>query len=194
MDKLNFKFGNEVKRAKKNNLPIVALETTIVSHGMPYPQNIETALNAEKIIKKEGATPATIGIVNGIITVGMSEEEIHYFGKEKNIIKVSRRDIPIVIAEKAAGLGISQPARDIADIKVMATGGIGGVHRDANDTFDISADLQELGNSKLAVICSGPKSILDISLTLEYLETMGVPVIGYKTNFLPNFYSSESEF
>ena len=169
MDKLNFKLGNEVKEAKKNNLPIVALETTIISHGMPYPKNVETALNAEKIIKQEGAIAATIGIVNGVIKVGMSEEEIHYFGKEKNIIKVSRRDIPIVIAEKKNGattVAGTMIISDLAGIKVMATGGIGGVHRDANKTFDISADLQELGNSKLAVICAGPKSILDISVTL----------------------------
>ena len=187
----------EVEKAKKLNKPIVALETTIISHGMPYPDNLSTALEVEKIIREEGATPATIGLVDGQIKIGMSKKEIELFAKSSDVTKVSRRDIPIVMSNNANGAttvaGTILLAK-LAGINVMATGGIGGVHRDAENTFDISADLQELSNTDITVICAGPKSILDIGLTLEYLETMGVPVIGYNTNLLPTFYCHESKF
>jgi pseudouridine-5'-phosphate glycosidase len=177
--------------------PIVALETTIVSHGMPYPDNLNTALEVENIIREEGAIPATIGVVGGKIKIGMSKQEIELFAKSSDVTKVSRRDIPIVMSNNANGAttvaGTILLAK-LAGIDVMATGGIGGVHRDAENTFDISADLQELSKTDVTVVCAGPKSILDIGLTLEYLETMGVPIIGYNTNLLPTFYCHESKF
>ena len=197
MNHIILQLSAEVEKAKKLNKPIVALETTIISHGMPYPDNLSTALEVEKIIREEGATPATIGLVDGQIKIGMSKKEIELFAKSCDITKVSRRDIPIVMSNNANGAttvaGTILLAK-LAGINVMATGGIGGVHRDAENTFDISADLQELSNTDITVICAGPKSILDIGLTLEYLETMGVPVIGYNTNLLPTFYCHESKF
>ena len=197
MNNFKFQLSAEVEKAKKLNKPIVALETTIISHGMPYPDNLSTALDAEKIIREEGATPATIGLVDGKIKIGMSKKEIELFSKSSDVTKVSRRDIPIVMSNNSNGAttvaGTILLAK-LAGINVMATGGIGGVHRDAENTFDISADLQELSNTDITVVCAGPKSILDIGLTLEYLETMGVPVIGYNTNSLPTFYCHESKF
>ena len=197
MKHFQYTLSKEVEKAITAGKAIVALETTIISHGMPYPQNFNTALEVESIIKKNGSTPATIGIIQGEIKIGMSEEEIEFFSKSKNIHKVSRRDIPFILSTKKNGattVAGTMILSDLAGIKLMATGGIGGVHRDANNSFDISADLQELANTNVTVVCSGPKSILDIGLTLEYLETMGVPVIGYKSDFVPTFYSKESKY
>ena len=197
MNNLIIQLSSEVEAGKKLGQPIVALETTIVSHGMPYPDNLNTALEVENIIREEGAIPATIGVVGGKIKIGMSKQEIELFAKSSDVTKVSRRDIPIVMSNNANGAttvaGTILLAK-LAGIDVMATGGIGGVHRDAENTFDISADLQELSKTDVTVVCAGPKSILDIGLTLEYLETMGVPIIGYNTNLLPTFYSHESKF
>ena len=197
MSNLKIQLSSEVEAGKKLGQPIVALETTIVSHGMPYPDNLNTALEVENIIREEGAIPATIGVVGGKIKIGMSKQEIELFAKSSDVTKVSRRDIPIVMSNNANGAttvaGTILLAK-LAGINVMATGGIGGVHRDAKNTFDISADLQELSKTDVTVVCAGPKSILDIGLTLEYLETMGVPIIGYNTNLLPTFYCHESKF
>ena len=197
MNKLSFEYSKEVEKAIKEKRPVVALETTIISHGMPFPENLNTATNVESIIREEGAVPATIGIINGLVKIGMSKREIEMFSKADDVVKVSRRDIPIVMANKSNGAttvaGTILLAK-LANIDVMATGGIGGVHREAQNTFDISADLQELSNTEITVVCAGPKSILDISLTLEYLETMGIPVIGYNTDKLPTFYCHESSF
>ena len=197
MNNLIIQLSSEVEAGKKLGQPIVALETTIVSHGMPYPDNLNTALEVENIIREEGAIPATIGVVGGKIKIGMSKQEIELFAKSSDVTKVSRRDIPIVMSNNANGAttvaGTILLAK-LAGIDVMATGGIGGVHRDAENTFDISADLQELSKTDVTVVCAGPKSILDIGLTLEYLETMGVAVIGYNTNLLPTFYCHESKF
>ena len=197
MNNLKIQLSSEVEAGKKLSQPIVALETTIISHGMPYPDNLNTALEVENIIREEGAIPATIGIVGGKIKIGMSKQEIELFAKSSDVTKVSRRDIPIVMSNNANGAttvaGTILLAK-LAGIDVMATGGIGGVHRDAENTFDISADLQELSKTDVTVVCAGPKSILNIGLTLEYLETMGVPIIGYNTNLLPTFYCHESKF
>lgn len=192
------KINDEVRHALEIKAPVVALESTIISHGMPYPQNVETALNVEEIVKKHGATPATIAIVNGKFRVGLSKDEIEYLGKAgQKIVKASRRDIPYLISNKVDGattVASTMIAANLANIKVFATGGIGGVHRGASTTFDVSADLQELANTNVAVICAGIKSILDLGLTLEYLETHGVPVLGYKTKELPAFYTQKSGF
>ncbi|MBL4830319.1 MAG: pseudouridine-5'-phosphate glycosidase [Aliivibrio sp.] len=188
----------EVKQALAEGKPVVALESTIISHGMPYPQNVETALKVEAIIRENGAVPATIAILSGRLKVGMTHDEIEYLGKAgQAVIKTSRRDIPFMVSQQADGattVASTMILAAMAGIKVFATGGIGGVHRGAQQTFDISADLQELANTDVAVICAGAKSILDIGLTLEYLETQGVPVIGYQTKTLPAFYTRESEF
>lgn len=187
----------EVKKAIANDLPVVALESTIISHGMPYPQNVETARNVEKIVREQGAIPATIAIIKGRLKVGLSEEELEYFGKEQGILKASRRDIPFIVSKKLDGattVASTMIIAALAGIKVFVTGGIGGVHRGAPESFDISADLEELSKTNVAVICAGVKSILDIGLTLEYLETKGVPVIGYQTKELPAFYSRRSGF
>ena len=187
----------EVQYALDNNKPIVALESTIISHGMPYPQNVETALELERIIKDRGAVPATIAILEGKLKVGLTEDEIEYFGKSRKILKVSRSDIPYVVSEKLDGattVAATMIISNLAGIKVFATGGIGGVHRGAGRTFDISADLQELVKTNVAVVCAGVKSILDIGLTLEYLETYGVPVIGFKTEEFPAFFTRKSGF
>ncbi|KAF2956855.1 pseudouridine-5'-phosphate glycosidase [Marinitoga sp. 38H-ov] len=190
--------SNEVKEALNNNKPVVALESTIISHGMPYPQNVETALNVEQIIRENGAVPATIAIINGKLKAGLSKKEIEYLGKKgTDVIKVSRRDIPYVVSKKLDGattVAGTMIIASLAGIKVFATGGIGGVHRNAQETFDISADLQELAHTNVAVVCAGAKSILDLGLTLEYLETFGVPVIGYQTEELPAFYTRKSGF
>ena len=189
------KVNPEVQKALENNQPVVALESTIISHGMPYPQNVETALNVEKIIRENGAVPAPIGIIDGVCVAGMTPDEIEEFGKRKGIAKVSRRDLPVIVAKKQWGattVATTMIVAAMAGIKVFVTGGIGGVHRGAQQTFDISADLQELAHTNVAVVCAGAKAILDLPLTLEYLETQGVPVLGYKTKELPSFYSIHS--
>ncbi len=189
---------SEVKHAIANNLAVVALESTIISHGMPYPQNKETALQVEEIIRNNGAVPATIALINGKIKVGLSIDEIDYLGKSgSKIVKASRRDLPYLLSQKIDGattVASTMIAANLAGIRVFATGGIGGVHRGASQTFDISADLQELANTNVAVVCAGIKAILDLELTLEYLETYGVPVLGYQTNELPAFYTQKSGF
>lgn len=188
----------EVKNALENNIPVVALESTIISHGMPYPQNAETALKVERIVRENGGIPATIGIINGKLKVGLSPNEIELLGKEgEKVAKVSRRDIPYIVANKLNGattVASTMIIANMAGVKIFATGGIGGVHRGAETTMDVSADLEELANTNVAVICAGAKSILDLGLTLEYLETHGVPVLGYKTKELPAFYTRKSGF
>ena len=189
------KINPVVLEALKNNKPVVALETTIISHGMPYPKNVETALKVEQVIRDHGAIPATIGIINGEPVVGMTPDEIELFGKAKNIVKASRRDLPVVYAKKlwaATTVSSSMILANQAGIEVFVTGGIGGVHRHAQESMDISADLQELGKTNVTVVCAGAKAILDLPLTLEYLETMGVPVLGYQTKELPAFYTAHS--
>ena len=189
------KINPVVLEALKNNKPVVALESTIISHGMPYPKNAETALRVEQVIREHGAVPATIGIIDGEPIVGMTPEEIEQFGKAKNILKASRRDLPVVYAKKlwaATTVSSSMIIAAQAGIEVFVTGGIGGVHRGAQESMDISADLQELGKTNVTVVCAGAKAILDLPLTLEYLETMGVPVLGYKTKELPAFYTPNS--
>jgi pseudouridine-5'-phosphate glycosidase len=187
----------EVKHALENNLPIVALESTIISHGMPYPQNVVTAKSVEDEVRKNGAIPATIAIKDGKCLIGLSAEDIDYFGQAKDVWKVSLRDMPYVISKKLPGATTVAATMRIASmvgIKIFATGGIGGVHRGATTTMDISADLTEMSNTNVAIISAGVKSILDIGLTLEYLETIGVPVITYNQNEFPSFYSSKSGF
>ncbi|MDM8127275.1 pseudouridine-5'-phosphate glycosidase [Paraclostridium benzoelyticum] len=187
----------EVKKALAEGLPVVALESTIISHGMPYPKNIEMAKTVSKIIRENGAIPATIAIINGVLKVGLTTEEIEFLGTNKDIVKASRRDLPFIISKKLNGattVATTMILANLAGVKVFATGGIGGVHRGAQETFDISADLQELANTNVAVICAGAKSILDIGLTLEYLETNGVPVVGFETEEFPAFYTRKSGF
>ena len=188
----------EVAEALQNKRPVVALESTIISHGMPYPKNMETALQVEAVVRAEGAVPATIALINGKIKVGLSKDEISYLAqKGREVIKTSRRDIPYVLSHKLTGattVAATMIAAELAGIKIFATGGIGGVHRGATESFDISADLQELAKTNVAVVCAGIKSILDLGLTLEYLETMGVPVLGYQTDELPAFYTRKSGF
>ena len=186
---------NDIKEAIEANKPVVALESTILSHGMPYPENLEFARNVEKIIKEEGAVPATIAIIGGKIKVGLSDEELEIMCKAENVGKVSRRDLPIYISTGKTGattVTTTMIGAAMAGIKFFATGGLGGVHREAQQTFDISADLQELAHTSVAVICAGAKAILDLNLTMEYLETFGVPVIGLRTDYLPAFYSKSS--
>ena len=188
----------EVKEALANGQPVVALESTIISHGMPYPQNVETALKVEQTIRDNGAVPATITIIGGKLKAGCTPDEIEYLGKKgQAVTKASRRDLPVLIARKADGattVTTTMIIAAMAGIKVFATGGIGGVHRGAETTMDISADLEELARTPVMVICAGAKSILDLGLTLEYLETKGVPVIGYGTEELPAFYTRRSGF
>ena len=188
----------EVQEALKAGKPVVALESTIISHGMPYPQNVETALNVEKIIRDGGAVPATIAIIGGRLKAGLTPEEIDYLGKTgAGVTKASRRDLPILVAEGRDGattVTTTMMIAAMAGIQVFATGGIGGVHRGAETTMDISADLEELAHTPVMVVCAGAKSILDLGLTLEYLETHGVPVIGYQTEELPAFYTRKSGF
>lgn len=188
-------YSPEVEEALKKKRPVVALESTIISHGMPYPQNVETAQALEESIRRQGAVPATIAILNGRIKIGLSEAEIQFFGQSKEIQKASRRDIPAVLAKglnAATTVAGTMICAEMASIPIFATGGVGGVHRGAETSFDISADLQELGRSNVAVICAGAKAILDLPLTLEYLETLGVPVLGYQTEEFPAFYSRSS--
>ena len=190
-------FSEEVLTAKQNNQSIVALESTIISHGMPYPKNVETARLVEKLIRENGAVPATIAIMNGEIKIGLSEEELESLGNSDHVAKASRRDLPYLLATKQTGattVAATMICAELAGIKIFATGGIGGVHRGAETTMDISADLEELAQTNVAVVCAGAKSILDIGLTLEFLETKGVPVIGYETDILPAFYTRTSDF
>ena len=188
----------EVAEALANGKPVVALESTIISHGMPYPQNVETALTVQNIIRENGAVPATIGIIGGRLKAGMTNEEIEYFGKKgAQIAKASRRDLAVLCARKEDGattVATTMIIAHMAGIKIFATGGIGGVHRGAEVTMDISADLEELAQTPVMVICAGAKSILDLGLTLEYLETHGVPVLGYGTKELPAFFTRKSGF
>lgn len=188
----------EVQEALQAGKPVVALESTIISHGMPYPQNVETALRVEQTIRDNGAVPATIAILGGKLKAGCTAEEIEYLGKKgTEITKASRRDLPVLLARGADGattVTTTMIIAAMAGIRVFATGGIGGVHRGAQQTFDISADLEELAQTPVMVICAGAKSILDLGLTLEYLETKGVPVIGYRTDELPAFYTRHSGF
>ncbi len=190
------KISNKVKNAIKNNTPVVALESTIISHGMPFPKNLEVAKKLEQIIEENGVTPATIAIINGEIKVGLNSEELEMLAK-KDFIKVSKRDISKAVSGKLNGATTVSSTVIIAaktGIKVFATGGIGGVHRDFNNFFDVSRDLREIAESDVCVVCSGIKSILDLPRTLEYLETEGVEVIGFKTKVLPAFYSNSSPY
>ena len=188
----------EVAEALAAGKPVVALESTIISHGMPYPQNVETALAVEKIVRENGAVPATIAVIGGRLKAGLTAEEIEYFGKKGlDIAKASRRDLAVLCArgeDGATTVTTTMMIAHMAGIKVFATGGIGGVHRGAETTMDISADLEELAQTPVMVVCAGAKSILDLGLTLEYLETHGVPVIGYETDKLPAFFTRDSEF
>jgi len=191
--------SEEVKSALADSHPVVALESTIISHGMPYPQNVETALLVEDKVRASGAVPATIAILNGRLCAGLTQEQIESIGKTgQDAVKVSRRDIPFVLQnENSIGsttVAATMIIASLAGIKIFATGGIGGVHRGAEKTMDISADLSELGRTSVAVVCAGAKSILDIGLTREYLETQGVPVIGYQTDVWPAFYTRSSKF
>lgn len=187
----------EVAQAIADGKPVVALESTIISHGMPYPQNVEMAAAVEQVIRDKGVVPATIAIMDGKLKVGLSADDIERLAKEgQAATKVSRRDMPFIISSKKIGattVASTMIIAEMAGIKIFATGGIGGVHRGAETSFDISADLEELSQTNVAVICAGIKSILDLGLTLEYLETKGVPVIGYQTDSLPAFYARESD-
>lgn len=192
------KISPEVQFALDNNRPVVALESTIISHGMPYPQNVQTAETVENIIRDNGCVPATIAIINGVMTVGCTSEEIDMLGRAGTTVhKVSRRDLPVIIASGSMGattVATTMYIAHLAGIDVFATGGIGGAHRNSEKTMDISADLDELQQTGVMVVCAGAKSILDIGLTLECLETRGVPVVGYRTNDMPAFYTQKSGF
>ncbi|MCK5153894.1 MAG: pseudouridine-5'-phosphate glycosidase [Spirochaetales bacterium] len=187
----------EVKDALDNNKPIVALESTIISHGMPYPENIISAKRSEAIIREAGGIPATIAIIKGRIKIGLTESDLDHMGKDSGITKASRRDMAMILSKGMDGattVATTMLCADLAGIRVFATGGIGGVHRNGQTTMDVSADLQELAGTNVGVVCAGAKSILDIGLTLEYLETHGVPVIGYGTENFPAFYIRESGY
>ncbi len=191
--------SDEIKQALDSGRPVVALESTIISHGMPWPQNVETALKVENIVREHGAVPATIGILDGRLCAGLTQAQIETIGKAgPAAVKVSRRDLPFILQNSsligATTVAATMIIASMAGIRVFATGGIGGVHRGAENTMDISADLSELGKTSVAVVCAGAKSILDIGLTREYLETQGVPVIGYQTEVWPAFYTRRTEF
>lgn len=189
--------SDEIRSALAGNRPIVALESTIISHGMPYPQNYETAIEVENTVRMNGAVPATIAIINGIIKVGLSDSDLEFISTEKNILKASRRDIPVIVSQRlsaATTVSATMICAALASLKIFATGGIGGVHRNGQNSLDVSADLTELSKTNIAVVSAGVKSILDIGLTLEYLETMGIPVIGYCTEEFPAFYTRDSGF
>lgn len=189
--------SREVAEALEQRKPVVALESTIISHGMPYPQNVEMAKKVEQIIRDNGAVPATIAIMDGKFKIGLEEEDLERLAKEKTVAKVSRRDLPEVFAKRLLGattVATTMIGAHLAGIKVFVTGGIGGVHRGVEETMDISADLEELGQTPVTVICAGAKAILDLPRTLEYLETKGVPVVGYQTDYLPAFYTRTSEY
>jgi pseudouridine-5'-phosphate glycosidase len=190
-------YSEEVKLAKAAGMPIVALESTIISHGMPYPRNVETAREVEEIIRNNGAVPATIAIIDGKIKIGLSEDELEFLAVSKDIEKASRRDLPYLLATEKHGattVAATMICAQLAGIEVFVTGGLGGVHREAEKTMDISADLQELAKTNVAIVCAGAKSILDLGLTMEYLETQGVPVVGYQTEVLPAFYTRTSPY
>ncbi len=189
------KVREDILEALKNGEPIVALESTIIAHGMPYPKNVEIAINVEEEVRKEGAIPATIGVINGEIIIGLNRDEIEYIGKAKGVLKLSTREIPFCVAMKKDGattVSATSYLAELAGISVFATGGIGGVHRGASDTFDISRDLDELSQTDVIVVSAGAKSILDLPKTLEYLETKGVLVVGFGTNEFPAFYTRKS--
>ena len=190
-------YSDEVKKAMEEGKPVVALESTIISHGMPYPQNIETAKGCEEIIRENGAVPATTAIIGGKIKIGLSDEELEFMATSKDIIKASRRDFAYIVSQGLNGattVASTIIASRLAGIKIFVTGGLGGVHRHAEVTFDISRDLEELAANDIMIVCAGCKSILDIGLTLEYLETKGVPVFGYQTDYMPAFFTRKSEF
>ncbi len=194
---MNIRISERVKKALDENKPVIALETTIISHGMPYPKNVECALKVEEAIESEGAIPATIGIIDGVAIIGMSHQEIEEFGKRKGIKKCSRRDLPIIFAKKdwgATTVAATMFLASIANIEFFVTGGIGGAHKKANETFDISADLEELAKTNVSVICAGPKAILDLGFTMEILETKGVPVLGFNSDVLPAFFTKTSKY
>lgn len=187
----------EIREALATQTPVVALESTIISHGMPYPQNVETAWAVEQTVRENGAIPATIAIINGMCRVGLSAQELETFGKEKNVWKVSLRDMPIVVSKKMLGattVAATMRIATMAGIKIFATGGTGGVHRGAETSMDVSADLTEMEHTSVAIVSAGVKSILDIGLTLEYLETKGIPVVTIGQNEFPSFYSRKSGF
>ena len=195
MDCKSLEISSRVGDAIKQNKPVVALESTIISHGMPYPQNVQVAKELEEVIEKRGAVAATIAIINGKICVGLSQEQIEFLGTGKNITKASRRDIPVVLAKNkhaATTVAATMICASLAGIKFFATGGIGGVHRGVEKTMDISADLEEFTKTPVLVVSAGPKAILDIKKTMEYLETKGIPVLGYQTNQMPAFYYAQS--
>lgn len=192
-----FAVSREVASALEARRPVVALESTIITHGFPYPANLECALEAERVAREEGAVPATIGVVKGVLTVGLAAHDIERFASARDIAKASRRDLPVLAARGEDGgttVAATMFAAAHVGIRVFATGGIGGVHRGAEHTFDVSADLEELARTDVAVVCAGAKSVLDIGLTLEYLETVGVPVLGYRTDDFPAFYTPRSGF
>lgn len=189
--------SEEIQNSIKGNGPVVALESTIISHGMPFPQNLETALEVERIIRKEGAIPATIAVVEGRIKIGLSNLELEHFAQGTKTVKVSSRDLPLAISQKQDGgttVAATMICARMAGISIFVTGGIGGVHRGSEKTMDISGDLMELAHTNVVVVCAGIKSILDIPRTLEYLETQGVPVIGYRTDEFPAFYTTTSGY
>jgi pseudouridine-5'-phosphate glycosidase len=189
--------SEEVQAALKKGQPVVALESTIISHGMPYPRNVETALRVEQVVREQGAIPSTIAIIDGKCRVGLSADELEYFGKAANVWKVSLRDLPYVVSQKLVGattVAATMRIADMAGIRIFVTGGIGGVHRGAANSMDISADLTEMGQTNVAVVSAGVKSILDIGLTLEHLETKGIPVVTYGQDEFPSFYSRKSGF
>ena len=188
-------FSEEVRAARAAGQPIVALESTIISHGMPYPQNVQTAREVEQIIRDGGAVPATIAIMDGKICVGLSDAQLEQLGNTAGVLKVSRRDLPYVLSQRKLGattVAATMSCAELAGIRVFVTGGIGGVHRGAASSFDISADLQELAHTSVAVVCAGAKSILDLPLTLEYLETHGVPVVSIGQAQFPAFFTRDS--
>lgn len=190
-------YSDEVKKAMEEGKPVVALESTIISHGMPYPQNIETAKACEEIIRENGSVPATTAIIGGKIKIGLSDEDLEFMATSKDIIKASRRDFAYIVSQGLNGattVASTIIASRLAGIKIFVTGGLGGVHRHAEVTFDISRDLEELAANDIMIVCAGCKSILDIGLTLEYLETKGVPVFGYQTDYMPAFFTRKSEF
>ena len=194
---IKIEYSSDVKQAIKNNEPIVALESTIITHGMPWPENLKTAKSVESVIRKYGATPATIAIINGVIKVGLEDESLSELSKNKAVRKLSRADLAHCLVRKETGattVAATMIIAKLAGIKIFATGGIGGVHKYAEKTFDISADLQELSQTSVSVVCAGPKAILDIPKTLEVLETLGVPVITFGQTSLPAFWSSDSPF
>ena len=192
---MKIKYSEEVIKAKKDNLPIVALESTIITHGMPYPDNLKTALAVENIIRDQKSVPATIGVLDGNIQIGHSFTQLETLAKERNVRKLSRADLPFCISNGSTGsttVAATMICASMAEIKIFATGGIGGVHLDAKDTFDISADLNELSKTNVSVVSAGPKAILDIPKTIEFLETLGVPVISYQSDEIPAFWSRKS--